>query len=188
MAFWKKSEDPWDIDPEKRRRQQEKAWKQAEERDLQGDEARQEEESFGELIGSLFRKKEQTPPQARSCPWCQKEMTLGYITAGNGVALWQDWKPTALNIPPKDSERFSIMDEEPLINRYCTAWYCRDCKKITLDVSDASAGPNYVWENGKVKLPEQQGDSGAVWGAQPNGKAYEDYKNQMERWTEEKDT
>ena len=69
MAFWKKSEDPWDIDPEKRRRQQEKAWKQAEERDLQGDEARQEEESFLDKV--IFH--------------LEPEREIGFIKVGKGI-------------------------------------------------------------------------------------------------------
>ena len=43
---------------------------------------------------------------------------------------------------------------------YEEAWYCETCRKLVLDAGLAMerAGPNYVWENGKVKFPTEELD------------------------------
>ena len=62
-----------------------------------------------------------------------------------------------------------------------TAWYCRACEKIVFHAPQSSSGPNYVWENGRVKQPGPEeadipGDED--WSANP--KAYGACREQME--------
>ena len=80
MPFWKKSEDPWDYEPEKR--------------PVPSAEAGGGEDApgfFEELRGDLQKwnqeRKEkkaqrQTPPPPMKCPWCGQEMEVGYVTSG----------------------------------------------------------------------------------------------------------
>ena len=151
MAFWKKSDDPWDVDPEKRKRRQAAWYERNASRD--GDAAPAEEgESLKDMLGGLFKKKEEAPIPPEKCPWCGRDMDLGYIAGGRDGAWWQSWKPTAMNIQPGDGQRFSILGEGGFFSDHRKVWYCRPCGKMTMD-APPDAGPNYVWENGQVKLP-----------------------------------
>ena len=59
MAFWKKSEDPWDIDPEKRKKQSETTWweQDAPARKEADAEPEKQGERLGDTLKNLFKKK-----------------------------------------------------------------------------------------------------------------------------------
>ena len=114
MPFWKKSEDPWDIDPNQRRAASEPAEKESglvdtirEEWDAMQKE-RQEK-----------RKKLELPPE--KCPWCGKDMERGFLMGGRGVA-WHRGIPTgkAQWLSP-GGENIMRVDTEGDILRYHTA-------------------------------------------------------------------
>ena len=129
MAFWKKSEDPWDIDPNQRRTASEPAEKAPGLLDtLRGDwdamqAARQEK-----------REKLRLPPE--KCPWCGKDMEQGFLMGGRGV-VWYRGIPTgkARWLSP-GGENIMRVDTEGFLTTYHTAWYCPDCKKMTIDAAD----------------------------------------------------
>ena len=78
MAFWKKSEDPWDIDPNQRRTASEPAEKAPGLLDtLRGDWDAMRAE-WQETRESL-----KLPPE--KCPWCGKDMEQGFLMSGRGV-------------------------------------------------------------------------------------------------------
>lgn len=79
MAFWKKSEDPWDIDPDERRLASEPAEKAPGLLDtLRGDwDAMQVE-------WQEKREKLRLPPE--KCPWCGEDMEQGFLMSGRGVS------------------------------------------------------------------------------------------------------
>ena len=80
MAFWKKSEDPWDIDPDERRLASEPAEKEPGLLDtLRGDWDAMRAE-WQETRESL-----KLPPE--KCPWCGKDMEQGFLMGGRGVAV-----------------------------------------------------------------------------------------------------
>lgn len=135
MAFWKKSEDPWDIDPEKRRQptvmetpedeqaspgllEQAKGWNEARKR------ARQE-----------------SAPPPIPCPWCGGEMGSGYLMGCRGI-WWAPGCPGALakwvSVAAVQGA-FRVDTEGGLLTPYRTAWYCPDCQKLVLDVPEDSA-------------------------------------------------
>ena len=185
MAFWKKCDDPWDVNPEKRKRTQAPLWEQdpSEEAAVQKPAAGPEGEGLGELLGNLFKQKEEEPIPAEKCPWCGGEMDVGYLTGGQEGARWQSWKPMGLKglFPPSDGEYWSILTERNGLSSFQTAWYCRACEKIVFHAPQSSSGPNYVWENGRVKQPGPEeadipGDED--WSANP--KAYGACREQME--------
>ena len=83
MAFWNRGEDPWDMDPAKRRAKSEresrepmenpldrlKAWSQERKAQQAAEDAAQEAVSLG-------------------CPWCGRPMRRGYIASGRPGLIW----------------------------------------------------------------------------------------------------
>lgn len=133
MAFWKKSEDPWDINPEKQRP------------------VLTEEEKGPGLLDQLQdwnearkaeKAKREAPLPPMTCPWCGKEMETGYIM-GQGV-WWAPGRPGALEKWAGASGAAGAVQvdtEGGLMAPYRTAWVCRDCGKMALDLPDAADTP-----------------------------------------------
>ena len=167
MAFWKKSDDPWDINPEKKKKQTTTTWWEndtpAEPAPTGADSDNPEDEApkaprLGDSIKSFFggKKEEEAPVPAEKCPWCGKDMERGYIDGGrDSSVMWRNWKVGFLRIlQPDDGLEMDILDEGEGLWSYKTVWLCRDCNKMTLDAPAHRYGPNYTWENGQVKLPD----------------------------------
>ena len=190
MAFWKKSEDPWDIDPEKRKKQTTAAfWENdapAETDPVGAASGRPEEaprgQSLGESIKGFFGgKKEDAPITPEKCPWCGKDMERGYIDGGRDYSvMWRNWKPRGfLGIfQPEDAREIDLLDEGDGLWCYKTVWYCRDCGKMTLEIKNARNTDEVEEAYRKPTGYEQQLNA---WGANPA--AYADYQAQ---WSTEK--
>ena len=139
MAFWKKkSEDPWDQKPRERKK-----------------ESRPAEQVM--TPPSWAPAPKEAPPPA-DCPWCGQPMLSGnvYGNAGRSGSASITWIEGAdksfLERIGNHGERYFALGA---VNE---AWYCEACGKMVLDV-DAEmrkTGPNYVWKNGKVVLPEDE--------------------------------
>ena len=128
MPFWKKSEDPWDIDPAKQRRSV----------------PVEEEEKGPGLLDQLQdwnkarkaeKAKRETPLPPMTCPWCGKEMEAGYLMGNRGV-WWAPGRPDAWAkwVSPATAEGAWQVDTEGEFFTYQTAWYCPDCRKLVADV------------------------------------------------------
>ena len=146
MAFWKKkSEDPWDLDPNRTRKP----------------DATPVSEEPERTVPPWVHKVEK--PEPIPCPWCGKLMEWGNLYAargsGSGVGFLQ-WR---------EGEHKGFLDSLRFTGRmvnmgwYEESWYCESCRKLVLDAGLAMkrAGPNYVWENGKVKFPEEEPEDGS---------------------------
>ena len=118
MAFWKKSEDPWDIDPDERRLASEPAEKAPGLLDtLRGDwDAMQVE-------WQEKREKLRLPPE--KCPWCGEDMEQGFLMSGRGV-FWYRGIPTGKarwlspgggNIMRVDDDRLKLRPGEKIENK-----------------------------------------------------------------------
>ena len=135
MAFWKKSEDPWDQKPKGK--------------------------------PAPFNKLRETPswvqvkkaPAPMDCPWCGQMMLPGELytaTMGGRSSriIWQEGHHQSF------LEGLGTVGQPKALELgTCeNAWYCTDCRKLVMDINATlkSAGPNYVWENGKVKLPDRK--------------------------------
>lgn len=129
MAFWKKSEDPWDIDPNQRRTAPE-----PEEIEPGLLDSLREDWDAMQAARQEKREKLRLPPE--KCPWCGEDMEQGFLMGGRGVA-WHRGIPTgkARWLSPGGGNIMRV-DTEGDILRYHTAWYCPDCKKMTIDASD----------------------------------------------------
>lgn len=135
MPFWKKSEDPWDMEsgrpvstvetpeqgetvPDKGLADQLQDW----------NDARKAEKA---------RKQAEKTPAPIPCPWCGKPMTTGYLMGSRGT--W--WAP---GVPDFVSKWISVgmaegafrVDTEGVLSTWQTAWYCEDCRKLAVDVPE----------------------------------------------------
>ena len=164
MAFWKKSDDPWDIDPEKKKKQAATTWWEndtpAEPDPVGAASGRPEEvapkaQRLGDSIKGFFggEKEEEAPVPAEKCPWCGKDMERCWINGGQGIVTWRNWKVRGLGLRrPTGWKEISLLDEGDFVPRKI-AWLCPDCGKMVMEVP-LPPGPNYTWENGQVKLPD----------------------------------
>jgi len=148
VAFWKKSEDPWDIDPEKKRRKTE-PWVEVQER--MGEE---EAPKIG-FLSELLKKKEDPAEEEVSvpCPYCGKTMKKVYLKGGRDRVYLSETKPGFMSA---FDEAWLISDEGGLWTAaYRTCCMCEDCSKLIVDIPEPT-GPNYVWKDGQSVLPEEQ--------------------------------
>ncbi|MBE6995430.1 MAG: hypothetical protein E7429_01665 [Ruminococcaceae bacterium] len=147
MAFWKKSEDPWDIDPEKKRRKAPPVFE-----DFSEPEEKEETKRF---LADLF-KKDETPAEEEPpvpCPYCGKTMKKVYLKGGRDRVYLSEVKPGFMSA---FDEAWLISDEGGLLTTaYRTCHMCEDCRKLVVDIPE-TAGPNYVWKDGQPVLPEEQ--------------------------------
>lgn len=126
MAFWKKSEDPWDVDPARAR---EKREREPVENPL--DTLRDWNE--GRRARAAAKQAEWEAQPKEVCPWCGREMERGCLQGGRGIywypgpravsAAW--WSPRIFE------ESIQVDDEGDMLKgTYKTAWYCRECERI----------------------------------------------------------
>ena len=83
MPFWKKSEDPWDYEPEKPSRPAEPGQEEKDCAPSLMDELRDWNEERKEK-----KALRETPPPPMICPWCGQEMEVGTITGGRDSVQW----------------------------------------------------------------------------------------------------
>ena len=90
MPFWRKSEDPWDMEPEKRR-----TWTAGEPQPPAAD------GEAWKVPGEKETAEEQTP-SAMTCPWCGQEMRMGYLVGGRDAVrlVWE--RPGAFRLADTD--------------------------------------------------------------------------------------
>ena len=135
MAFWNKGEDPWDVEPKPvsvpnpdcdgepdTLLDSLKAWNKE----------RKEEKA-----------KRETPLPPEKCPWCGKEMEAGYIMGNRGI-WWAPGRPDAWAkwVSVAAAEGAIQLDTEGgLMDSRRTAWVCRDCGKMALNLPNASSTP-----------------------------------------------
>ena len=86
MAFWKKSEDPWDIAPDQRRTASE-----PEEKEPGLLDSLREDWDAMQAARQEKREKLRLPPE--KCPWCGEDMEQGFLMSGRGV-FWYRGIPT----------------------------------------------------------------------------------------------
>ena len=131
MAFWKKSEDPWDRKPEKQKFS------------ISFPEKETTQKQEPAPIPSWYRTEE--IPASVNCPWCGEPMLYGTLY-GNGRAM--QWREGPFR-GGLDAMRFTGWKID--LGGSETAWYCPSCRKLMLDIEGMleKAGPNYVWKDGK---------------------------------------
>ena len=149
MAFWKKkSEDPWDIDPEKKHRETASCFETEE----PADEEETPKESF---FAGLFEKKEEAAEEEVPvpCPYCGKTMTKGYLNGGRDNVHWTQEKPSFLGI---FDDRLLISDEGGMLSAsYKTCHMCEECRKLIVDVPEQPV-TGFAWDGNPPSQTEQE--------------------------------
>ncbi len=73
------------------------------------------------------------------CPYCNAEMTLGYIQCIDGV-YWSEKKRTAARLPPVNKYSIELAaGGGPLSGSAVEAYRCAECRKIVIDYSEIEA-------------------------------------------------
>lgn len=145
MVFWKKSEDPWDIDPA---REREKREREREPMENPLDALRDWNEGRRAKAAAKQAELEARPKEV--CPWCGKEMERGYVASGKGDLIWRPGWMTARSAwvgPPREvRERSLRVDDEGDFISYKTVWYCGDCEKMVIDAKGMRrVSEPYAW-------------------------------------------
>ena len=132
MAFWKKSEDPWDQKPKPVSRP-----------------AQEEQSPEPGLLDQMQewmeqrkerKAQESTPPPPSPCPWCGKPMESGYLMGGQGI-WWAPGRPDAWAKWAGVSEvRGAVqVDREGGLTPFQTAWACQNCRRLVLELPPEEA-------------------------------------------------
>lgn len=146
MAFWKKSEDPWDIDPEKKRRGAESCFALNE---------TEEDAPHENFLSGLFKRKEVSAEEEAPvpCPYCGETMKKGYLKGGRDSVYWTESKPGFFGA---FDEAQRISTEGGLFTApYRTGYLCESCRKLIVDVPPPTE-PNYVWDGENVRFPDEE--------------------------------
>lgn len=148
MPFWKKGEDPWDIDPEKRRRPPEETAEAGE----TGEPAPGLLEELRDWNEARKQKKAESVPPPIPCPWCGKEMETGYLVGGRGI-WWAPGRPNgwAKWVSVSMVEGAFQVDNEGGLPSYQTAWHCAGCRRLVLESPELPSGGE------PEKQPEEPG-------------------------------
>ena len=128
MAFWKKSDDPWDQKPNKGSA----VWREQNAPE-QADPPAGEEPLTPEQqrIRDIIEGPKATPVMPENCPWCGGEMAAVSIYARGGCVCWRKGEPGRWTdddyVLQEPGQGFWDIP-------YKRAWYCEGCEKITLSV------------------------------------------------------
>ena len=146
MPVWKKSDDPWDVDPAKVRRRQEKQEREPMENPLRA--LREWNESRRAEAAAKQAALEARPKE--KCPWCGREMERGYLQGGRDRVAWTPGFFTVRAAwlgPPKEAKKRQLrIDHEGDFSAYKTVWYCRECEKMVIDAAGMpEINGEYVW-------------------------------------------
>ena len=129
MPFWKKSEDPWDQTPERRRKAKEV--KEPQENPLDTLKAWNEDRK------ARAKEKEEAkwlPPE--TCPWCGKDMEQGFILGGRDAVRWYPGVYKFELFRGLDGDAIDLLSDGSGFTSYKIIWLCRDCKKAVFDMPD----------------------------------------------------
>lgn len=127
MPFWKKSEDPWDMEPGG-------PMSAAGEPEGDGESLLDAAKGWGEKLKTALRQEAAPEDPPERCPWCGKEMERRYITGGRDAVWLRRKKPGFLN---GLDESVRLDEEGGLFHSYKTIWYCRDCGKAAMTIKEA---------------------------------------------------
>ena len=157
MAFWKKkSDDPWDRDPNER--------PAATFYEPEPEAESEELEKKGFLSGLFGGEEPEEEPAPVPCPYCGAEMELGYLICGRGLIQWSKVTPGEI-FGNFFAEAITISDEGWL-NSYKTSHFCAVCRKLVVDV------PEQAEEWGAPTEPTEEAAD----------EAYERYKEQLKHY------
>lgn len=128
MPFWKKSDDPWEMDPAKKR----PSGMEEESPDLM-DTVRN---GWSQMKAEWKERQDAMRLPPEKCPWCGAEMEQGWLYGGRGVFWMRGVPDTKSKWLGAGKENVIRVDREGIMYTYHTAWYCPACRHMALDAQD----------------------------------------------------
>ena len=98
------------------------------------------------------------PPM--ECPWCGREMEIGYLGGGRDWVYWSPRRPRALEVRQAEG-RIRVDTQGSFLVRYHAAYYCPHCDKMVTDSGDMTAfqeGPAWWREEQKQSDTADEGE------------------------------
>ena len=120
MAFWKKSDDPWDRKPGK----QTTNW-------YENETPAVENPAAEDPVGAESGRPPERAAAAEKCPWCGGEMLMGHLDGGRDATIWREGErkgPWGLLFSDTTPRQMTIKESEP-------SWYCEKCGKLVVSAS-----------------------------------------------------
>lgn len=148
MAFWrKKSEDPWDIDPSRKREAT-----MFYEREPEPQPTPMPEEGLAMPEFAVEKETQENVEEAPICPWCGQEMMRAYIIGGRDRPRLSDEKPTAL-LGTFGYETLDFSDDGFFVT-HKSCWQCKPCRKVVADIPEPVPEDSFVrWDGNPVAPP-----------------------------------
>lgn len=149
MPFWKKSEDPWDYEPEKPSRPAEP-----------GQEEKDCAPSLMDELPGLERGAEgEEGPAGDPAP--AHDLSLVRAGDGGGDDHWGTGQcPVVARLPNRffgaSGPEIDILHEGSLFNRYKTAWLCRGCRRMVMEIPEEEIPKPLTSEKAAEQLEEQR--------------------------------
>ena len=137
MAFWKKSEDPWDWEPKRQPVSRDTGSEPGDGASGLLDELRDDFQDWNESRKAAKARRE-TPPEPIPCPWCGQPMEPGYLIGGRDAVRLVRQRPGTLRILDP-GEALYIRGDGTFWCDYKIAWTCGECRKLVLDLPEPSA-------------------------------------------------
>ena len=133
MAFWKKkSEDPWDRDPDRKREPT-----VFYERDPEPVPMTTAKEPEGLAVPEQPRAVEQSqPPVVPDCPWCGRPMLRAWLLGGRDLLCFTDQEPHGFWGSLGHEKTYLGDDTGFLGGNYQSCWQCKPCRKLVIDVPE----------------------------------------------------
>ena len=157
MAFWKKkSEDPWDMDPNQKRKPvmyyKREIEPQPEPIPQPVPRPRQQDEGLAMPEATAEPEVQEEPEDAPDCPWCGEKMVRAYIVGGRDGLRLTDRKPTAfLGILGYETIDFS---DEGFWTTHKNCWQCKPCRKVVADLPEPIPEDSFArWDGNPVAPP-----------------------------------
>ena len=157
MAFWKKkSEDPWDIDPNRKREPALFYEKDPEPQPVPASAPEQKEEP-GLATPQAVREPDtvEEPEIGPECPWCGENMVRAYLLGARGSVYLTDQKPTAF----LGTLGYNLQDlsDEGFFTTHTSCWQCKVCRKVVIDVPEPIPEDSFArWDGNPVAPPSPE--------------------------------
>ena len=151
MAFWKKSEDPWDVDPDKRR-----STVREEETENNPDAECPADAQQAGAEGPQAEENREAPAASMRCPWCGREMELGYLYSRDSIR-WVDQEPGVI-LGTLGAGKNLYVSDEGLTTEYKRCWYCSACRRLVVQLSDkARPSSEECWDEFRQYAEQAKG-------------------------------
>ena len=145
MAFWKKkSEDPWDMDPNQKRKpvlyyERESELQAGPMPQAVSRTRDQEGEGLAMPESAAEPEVQEEPEDAPDCPWCGGKMVRAYLLGGQDMIRFADQKPHSFWGSLGHEKTYLHDDASFLSGNYKSCWQCKPCFKLVIDIPKPDA-------------------------------------------------